>query len=268
MFSPRRVPQLRLRNLATPSHRPPRSQTQFSRNTSTSTSTPPPPQPSKWPRRLLYTTIFGVLGIGAGKWMDDKISAPALPGTEEDLLKMEDVHRTYEHGLPIVKELRENPDYVEAEVYGNYSDEEKTGRLTSGPLRGSRGIALQKVFWNDKEKKAISVVFLGNGLEGWPTIVHGGALATVIDENLGRVAVRHLPQKTGVTANLEMKYRAPVFSGNFYTFHSEVDRERSTDRKAFVVGEVRDPVGRLCVQASALFVVPKTYKLKEIGEEY
>jgi acyl-coenzyme A thioesterase PaaI-like protein len=127
---------------------------------------------------------------------------------------------------------------------------------------------LQKVFWNDKEQSAISVVFLGNGLEGWPTIVHGGALATVIDENLGRVAVRRLPARTAVTANLAVKYRAPVYSGNFYTFHSSIDQERSSDRKAYVTGEVRDPVGRVCVQASALFVVPKTYKLQEIGEQY
>lgn len=33
-------------------------------------------------------------------------------------------------------------------------------------------------------------------------------------------------------------------------------------------GEVRDPLGGLCVEASGLFVVPKTYKLKRLGEEY
>ena len=124
------------------------------------------------------------------------------------------------------------------------------------------------MFWNEKEKKAVSVVFLGTGLEGWPTVVHGGALGTVMDESLGRVAIRHLPERTGVTANLEINYRAPVYSGNFYSFHATVDQERSSDRKAYVTGEVRDPVGRLCAQASGLFVVPKKYKLQEVGTEY
>ena len=112
------------------------------------------------------------------------------------------------------------------------------------------------------------MVYLGSGLEGWPTVVHGGAIATVLDESLGRVAVRHFPARTGVTANLEINYRAPVYSGNFYTFQSQIDQERSTERKAYVTGEIRDPFGRLCAQASALFVVPKGIKLREIGERF
>lgn len=70
------------------------------------------------------------------------------------------------------------------------------------------------------------------------------------------------------SANLEINYRAPVYSGNFYTFHSQVDPERSTERKAFVTGEIRDPVGRVCAQASAIFVVPKGFKLRKIGERF
>lgn len=129
-------------------------------------------------------------------------------------------------------------------------------------------VTTQKVFYNRKEKEAISVVFLGEGIEGWPTIVHGGALATVIDENLGRVALRSFPERTGVTANLNINYRAPVYSGHFYTFHSRIDQERSTDRKAYVTGEVRDPLGGLCIEANALFLVPKKLELKEVGEKY
>lgn len=98
--------------------------------------------------------------------------------------------------------------------------------------------------------------------------MHGGVLATVLDENLGRVAIRTFPERTGVTANLQINYRAPVYSGNFYTFHSRLVQERSTERKASVVGEVRDPKGKVCVEAEGLFVVPKKYKLRRIGEEY
>lgn len=126
----------------------------------------------------------------------------------------------------------------------------------------------QKVFWNEKEKEAISVVYLGAGLEGWPTMIHGGATGTVLDENLGRVALRSLPARTAVTANLNVNYRAPVYSDHFYTFHSRLDKERSTDRKAYVTGEVRDPLGGVCVEATGLFVVPKHLKLQRVGEKY
>lgn len=99
-------------------------------------------------------------------------------------------------------------------------------------------------------------------------MVHGGALGTVLDENLGRAAIRRFPARTGVTANLNINYRAPVYSGNFYTFHTVLDQERSTDTKGFVSCEVRDATERVCVEASGIFVVPKTFKLASIGDRF
>lgn len=99
-------------------------------------------------------------------------------------------------------------------------------------------------------------------------MVHGGALGTVIDEHLGRVALRSFPAETGVTANLDINYRRPVYSSNFYTFHTTLDRERSTDRKAFVKNEVRDLTGRVCVEATGIFVVPKRLQLQKLGGRF
>jgi acyl-coenzyme A thioesterase PaaI-like protein len=99
-------------------------------------------------------------------------------------------------------------------------------------------------------------------------MVHGGALGTIIDENLGRAAVRHFPARTGMTANLNINYRAPVYSDNFYSLHSSLDPEQSTDRKAYVRCEVRDMTGRVCVEANGLFVVPKKLKLVRLGDHF
>jgi acyl-coenzyme A thioesterase PaaI-like protein len=112
------------------------------------------------------------------------------------------------------------------------------------------------------------VVFIGRGLEGWPNIVHGGALATVLDENMGRAAVRTFPERTGVTANLQVNYRAPAWSDNFFELHTTVDQGQSTDRKAYVNSEVRDHTGTVCAEATGVFVVPKKLKLQTIGEKY
>ncbi|RAL10995.1 PaaI family thioesterase [Aspergillus homomorphus CBS 101889] len=226
------------------------------------------PRSSRWPRRILYTAIFGGLGYYVGSVVDENLLACTTLDTAEDAAKLRAIHSGWHNYVPIVRELRANPDYVEAEVYGNFSEEEKAHRLTSGPLRGSRGVGFQRVFYNDKEKTAVNVVWLGNGLEGWPTMVHGGALGTIIDEHLGRVAIRNLPQRTGVTANLEVQYRRPIVSNEYYTFHATLDQERSTERKAFVKGEVRDCSGTVRAEASALFVVPKNYKLREDGERF
>ncbi|RJE19702.1 thioesterase family [Aspergillus sclerotialis] len=169
---------------------------------------------------------------------------------------------------PEVRKLRENPDYVESSVYENYSEEERAHRLSSGPLRGSRGLALQRVFWNEKEKKTISFVYFGDGLDGWLKVTHGGALATMLDENMGRVAVRTFPERTGVTANLNINYRSPALTGFLYKITTTIDQERSTDRKAFLMSEIRGPTGDVCTEATGVFVVPKNMRLQKIGDQY
>lgn len=112
------------------------------------------------------------------------------------------------------------------------------------------------------------MVFLGRGLEGWPGLVHGGALATVIDENMGRAAVRTFPERTGVTANLQINYRAPAKSDDFFEVHTTVDQERSTDRKAYVKSELCNLAGTVCADAAGVFVVPTKLKLQTIGERF
>ena len=101
-------------------------------------------------------------------------------------------------------------------------------------------------------------------MEGWPFVVHGGALATVLDEHLARVAIQHFPERTAVTANLDINYLRAATSNGIYVFSAKLDEERSTDRKAYVTGSVRDKDGNVCTVAKGLFVVPRGYKLRKL----
>lgn len=85
---------------------------------------------------------------------------------------------------------------------------------------------------------------------------------------MGRVALNCLPARTGVTAHLSLNYRAPLTARQFATLTARLDRERSTDRKAFVTAEIRDANGRVCTQAEALFVVPKKFPLRQLPDKY
>lgn len=237
------------------------------RHSSAAATAPHSNQKSRWPRHLIYAALFGSLGLFSGGLTERHLSIPPTPGSEEDVNALRLLSKAYE-GLSIVQDLRNDPDYVEYEAYEDFSEEDKRHRLTSGPMSGSRGLGLQKVFWNDKRKAAISVIHFGSGLEGWPSMVHGGALGTVIDEHLGRAAIRRFPAATGVTANLNINYRCPVYSFNFYTLHTKLDTKRSTDRKAYVQTELRDVTGRVCVEATGIFVVPKQLRLRQIGENF
>lgn len=114
----------------------------------------------------------------------------------------------------------------------------------------------------------MNIVYLGSGIDGWLGIVHGGALATLMDESLGRVAALTFPARTGVTANLNVNYRAPVDANDFYVVHTQLDPERSTERKAFVEGQLRGLTGKVYVEAEALFVVPKKFSLGSMGDRF
>lgn len=96
---------------------------------------------SQWPRRFAYLGIFGGVGAFLG-YRFGGLEPPPMPGSEMDILLMEDVAKMFDK-LPLVRRLRTDADYVEAHVYGNYSDEDKEQRLTSGPFRGSGRLAIQ-----------------------------------------------------------------------------------------------------------------------------
>ncbi|KMU90715.1 hypothetical protein CIHG_08675 [Coccidioides immitis H538.4] len=250
------------------------------RSLTTTSSSPPGRKPAQWPRHfrsILYAIIFGLFGYHSIDRIVDQFAGPVYqPDTPEDQEAQRQIREQFDK-LNIVKELRENPEFVEWEAYGNFSPEEKRKRLTTGgsgvvePSRrslGNIGINSTRVFWNEKDKTAISVLFLGNGIDGWPGVVHGGALAILLDEGMGRVALRCVPARTGLTANLNIDYRKPVLSGQFCTVTAKYVPEKSNDRKAAIKGEIRDSMGRLCTEASALFVVPRTLTLRKLGDGF
>ena len=191
--------------------------------------------------------------------------------------------------IPLVRSLRADKEHWrEWDAYAGIPEgKAREGRLTTGPMAGFKGLGLQvrsclllkwkselnclpvqKVFHNSEENRAVSVVFFGGGLTGWPGVTHGGAIATVLDESLGRVAIRANPAKTGVTANLQVSYRKPITANQLYVVRAELVPDESTDRKLKVKGHVEDLKGEVRVEAEGLFVVPKNIKLAPMIEDF
>jgi hypothetical protein len=61
----------------------------------------------------------------------------------------------------------------------------KSGLL--GTMSGTRGLGVQRAFWNAETKEMVAVVWIGGGLAGWPGVAHGGAIATVFEETMSRM---------------------------------------------------------------------------------
>lgn len=85
---------------------------------------------------------------------------------------------------------------------------------------------------------------------GGPGIVHGGAVATVVDDVLGFLL--YVAMKPGVTRKLEVEYLKPVLVGTRYVVRARVD---SVDgRKMWFSCEGTDPDGVVAFRGSGLFL--------------
>jgi hypothetical protein len=92
--------------------------------------------------------------------------------------------------LRLLYSLRSQPDadeWYETRPYTNYPEERRVNNLSAGALRGPGKLALRPLVRSRKdEKEAIVFIHVGRGLCGHDGIIHGGLLATLLDESLAR----------------------------------------------------------------------------------
>ncbi|KAF7375374.1 UPF0644 protein PB2B4.06 [Mycena sanguinolenta] len=185
----------------------------------------------------------------------DSKSAESLAYTEALEAKLQ--------ALPQLRELRGRADadeWYETRPHQHLPEDVRANKLTAGSLRGPGKLALFPLARVKKdESEAIVFVHLGRGLCGHDGIVHGGLLATLLDEALARNAITNLPEKVGVTATLSLNYRAPTRADQFVVLKTRLVELKG--RKATVTGRVEDLQGTLLVDADALFIQPRYAKL-------
>ncbi|KAI0794965.1 Thioesterase/thiol ester dehydrase-isomerase [Abortiporus biennis] len=167
------------------------------------------------------------------------------------------------HDLPLLNAHRQRDDsheWYETRPYVKIPEDRRANSLTAGALRGPGKLALPPLVRSRRDEKE-SVLFLhvGSALCGHEGIVHGGMLATLLDESLARIALLNLPEKVGVTANLNLNYKAPTRADQFIVIKTRLIEGKG--RKVSVAGTVEDLDGNVLVEATALFVQPRYAKL-------
>lgn len=95
---------------------------------------------------------------------------------------------------------------------------------------------------------------------GYKTMVHGGIIATMIDEGMGW-ALWGLAQKTGVTRELKVRYLRPVLTSQEYVIHGWV--ERVEESYAVVRSSVSDARGRVAAEGSAEWALISADKVRD-----
>lgn len=114
---------------------------------------------------------------------------PADPLSPESISYTEGLERKLQE-LPYLEQLRnasDAKDWYEARPYQGYPEERRVNNLTVGALRGPGKLALYPLIRaKNDDSEAMVFVHLGRGLCGHDGIIHGGLLATLLDESLAR----------------------------------------------------------------------------------
>lgn len=225
-------------------------------------------------RRTLNVLAIGITCTTLGFAMTAAPALPSLngfltPPTDEDTLTMfvptdpkeiEVEQHIGSHWL--TSQMRSKPGFSELRPHLKIPTPFRTNNLTAGVLLGPNRVPVPPVAWVEEGGKSIvSISYLGDELCGHPGIVHGGFLATMLDEGMARCCFGALPHNVGMTANLNINYRAPAMAGNYVVLRAETTKVEG--RKAEVTGRIETlpekegdkPV--VLAEATALFVSPK-----------
>lgn len=99
--------------------------------------------------------------------------------------------------------------------------------------------------------------------QGWVDTMHGGILATIIDETAGWVVFRKL-QTSGMTTKLELKYRKPVMTTEpQITVRGHIVEQR---RNLVTIDvSIENSKGETCVEGRATYFAFDKAKAAEMG---
>lgn len=190
------------------------------------------------------------------------------PPSDEETLTMftpeDDVSREVEDFIqnhPIAIELRSQPHYSESRPHLKIPEGQRSHNLTAGTLMGPGRVVVPPFVWSERGGKSlVSISYLGEDLCGHPGLVHGGLLATLLDEGLARCCFAALPNKVGMTANLNINYRNPTPAQGFVVLRAVTTKVEG--RKAWVEGRIETLAAEgekpvVLAEATALFIEPR-----------
>ena len=164
---------------------------------------------------------------------------------------------------PLAVKLRAQKGVSESRPHLKIPPAMRPHNLTGGTLLGEGKIEVPPLTFQDRDVELPTLVqfsYLGPALCGHPGIVHGGLLATMLDEGLARACFPALPNKVGVTASLKIDYRVPCPANSYVVLKAQTTKVEG--RKAWVKGWIEllgetEVEGVKLVEAEALFIEPR-----------
>lgn len=122
-------------------------------------------------------------------------------------------------------------------------------------------LAQYDLFLSKDRQHLLAKARFGGKACGHPQIIHGGAIASLLDDAMGTLFLS-ARLGNGFTANLNIDYRKPMAAGTPVVVEAGVDRvetARSGAAKVYITARIRDAEGHaspgVYAEATALFVV-------------
>ncbi len=141
------------------------------------------------------------------------------------------------------------------------NDQSEYQRCFACGLRNDAG--LQLVFRQEGDE-IVTEFTPDERFAGFPGVVHGGILATLLDEALSRTAT--IEGRWMMTGRLETRYRMPAPLGHTFRVTARVISSRARMVKAH--GEVRlaDDPGTIVAEAEGIFLpIPREYQRESVA---
>ncbi len=113
-------------------------------------------------------------------------------------------------------------------------------------------IGLKLDFSYDEAGAAYATLAVDQVFEGYPGVVHGGILSTLLDEVMAKAVIQS--GKVAVTAKLSIGYRKALSSGQTVIIKGWITRAKT--RTISTAASISDESG-VYAEAEAVFIVPR-----------
>ncbi|SCU80556.1 LANO_0B00518g1_1 [Lachancea nothofagi CBS 11611] len=173
-----------------------------------------PSRSNKWVPWAIFGTSFGLgwfvtqhmtFADLLAKYMFDNV-----PENDEGLMKYKAQMQQRLENLSVVKQLKQ-VGYTEV-----FSQRKKNNTLIDKTLQVPGGITIPpRFFYNPKTKETVGIYHLGMKLTGYPFLVHGGVLATVMEDLMRESVMFAQGAKSEKTQDLTLNYKFPTFANQF-----------------------------------------------------
>lgn len=111
-----------------------------------------------------------------------------------------------------------------------------------------------KLEFKYENQKAIAIFKLNENYEGYPGIIHGGIVSTILDESMAKIIL--LTNNKAVTIEMNTKFKQIMQSNTTYTAQAWITKNSSRTIKT--TAEIINDENKIIAQAEAVF-----FKIKE-----